>query len=160
MKKSLPIVATMILAGVQSAHAHGDEHQMDGAMHNPCSMHAQMGEMKKGTMRGFMRKKSIDGYDVTFHVMKAPAAMRQAGSYHLMVKMEQHGKAVTNLIANSKVIHPNGKSESKMLMKMGTWYMAAYNLDHPGTHQIMVLFKSDDGAKHFGGIKFSVDDTK
>jgi len=49
------------------------------------------------------------------------------------------------------VVHPNGKAESKMMMKMGDWYMAGYDLGHAGRHQVMVLFKTADGKKHFGG---------
>jgi len=80
--------------------------------------------------------------------------MQHGGSHNVMIKVEKDGKALTNLTANSKVMHPNGKSESKMLMKMGDWYMAGYDLDHSGQHKLMVLFKTADGAKHFGGVLY------
>jgi len=142
MKKIAIIFAAMMaIAGAQSAMAHGDgHHHMDGGM----------GDMKGG----FLTTKNIDGYQVSFHIMKAPAGKDKGGSHHVMVKFEKDGKALTDLVANSKALHPNGKSESKMLMKMGDWYMAAYNLNHKGPHQVMVLFKTSDGAKHFGGISF------
>ena len=148
MKKTIIIFVSMIMmTGIQSALAHGDgQHHMDSGMHHQ----ENMSQMKEG----FLTTKNIDGYNVSFHIMKAPAGKDQAGSHHVMVKFEKDGKALTNLVANSKAVHPNGKSESKMLMKMGNWYMAAYNLDHKGNHQVMVLFKTADGVKHFGGIDF------
>jgi len=102
----------------------------------------------------FLTKKEIDGYTVSFHVMQAKAGMQHGGTHNLMVKVEKDGKALTNLLINSKVSHPNKESESKMLMKMGDWYMASYDMGHPGPHQIMVLFKTEDGKKHFGGIEY------
>ena len=42
-----------------------------------------------------------------------------------------------------------------MMMKMGDWYMAGYNLGHAGNHQVMVLFKTSDGKKHFGGVLYN-----
>jgi len=71
-----------------------------------------------------------------------------------MIKIERDGKALTGLAVNSKVKHPNGTSESKMLTKMGDWYMAGYDLGHEGAHQLMILFKTPDGEKHFGGVFF------
>jgi len=161
MKKSILVIASAMVIAVSQpalalAHDHGD---VGDDLHNPCStgmgMHPQpdMGQMK-GT---FLATKEIDGYIVSFRIMKAPAGMEQGGNYHVMVKFEKDGKVVTDLVANSKAVHPNGKSESKMLMKMGEWYMAAYNLDHKGQHQVMVLFKTADGTKHFGGIDFPED---
>ena len=110
-----------------------------------------MNHMKKGA---FMMTKELDGYQVTFHVMKAPQGMQKGGSHHFMLKVEQDGKPETGLIVNSKVIHPGGQSESKMMMRMGDWYMASYDLGHPGKHQVMVLFKTPDGKKHFGGVYY------
>jgi len=166
MKKTISIFATMmIMSGAQLALAHGDEHHhMDGDMHNPCSMNMAGGMHMNGSMEnmkgGFQAEKDIDGYNVSFHIMKASADKSQGGSHHVMVKIEQDGKMVAGLMANSKVVHPNGKSESKMLMKMGDSYMAAYDLGHAGKHQVMVLFKTDDGVKHFGGIEYTDGETK
>ena len=152
-KRTMIFAAFMTVATAQSALAHDHGH-MDGGMHNPCSMgmhmDGSMGDMKGG----FLTEKDIDGFKVSFHIMKAPADMAKSGSHHVMVKFEKDGKVVTDLVANSKAMHPNGKSESKMLMKMGDWYMAAYDLDHKGPHQVMVLFKTADGEKHFGGITY------
>jgi len=141
------LMIIMLLGGAQLALAHGD-------MHNPCSMgmSSSMGNMKGG----FLTTKEIDGYSVSFHIMKAAKGTDHGGSYRVMIKVEKDGKALTDLVANSKVVHPNGISESKMLMRMGNWYMASYSLEHAGTHQIMVLFKTEDGAKHFGGVDYSV----
>jgi len=152
------LMIVMLMGGAQVALAHGDvHHAMGGDMHNPCSMGMSMdkGEMKGG----FLTTKEIDGYKVSFHIMKAPAGMAQGGTHHVMIKVAQDGKAITDLVANSKVVHPNGKSESKMLMKMGDWYMASYDLGHPGKHQVMALFKTNDGGKHFGGVDYMDDGT-
>jgi len=153
MKKAIIIFAGMMfMGGAQSAIAHGDDHHN---MHNPCSMSMAMGDMKGG----FLTTKEIDGYAVSFHIMKAQEGMAQGGTHHVMIKVAQDGKAITDLVANSKVVHPNDKSESKMLMKMGDWYMASYDLGHPGKHQVMVLFKTNDGGKHFGGVDYMDDGT-
>ena len=151
MKKTLLLIAGLTV-GSGMAWAHGDEHPMDGHMsgsmaHNPCAMDTMKG-MKKGA---FLKKKVIDGYDVSFHVMKAPEGMEKGGSHHVMMKVEQDGAVVALQAVNSKVTHPNDTSESKMMIKMGDWYMASYDLGHQGEHKLMVLFKTADGQKHFGG---------
>jgi len=80
--------------------------------------------------------------------------MQHGGTHNLMVKVEKDSKVLTNILVNSKVTHPNKESESKMMMKMGDWYMAGYDLEHKGPHQVMVLFKTQDGKKHFGGVTY------
>jgi len=158
MKKIMFIAGIFVMASVQIAMAHGD-HQMKDEMHNPCSMGMKMdGGMqnnpsKTGSM--FLEKKEIDGYTVSFHVMAVKEGIQHGGSHNLMIKVEKDGTAIGDLTANSKVTHPNGKSESKMMMKMGDWYMAGYDLGHKGDHQLMVLFKTSDGVKHFGGVHYS-----
>jgi hypothetical protein len=137
--------------GGMSGHMQGDHHKEAMKEHS----HKQ-GDMS--SMKGmFLKKKEIDGYTVSFHVMKVKEGMQHGGTHNFMVKVEKDGKALTDLVANSKVTHPNGKSESKMLMKMGDWYMAGYDLDHDGQHQLMVLFKTSDGTKHFGGVYYPKD---
>jgi hypothetical protein len=138
-------------AGQRSDHAHD---KMD--MYDSGQVDMKQGNMKKGF---FMEKKTVDGYQVSFHIIKAEGAA-YGGIYHFMIKVEQHGKVISNLLANSKVKHPNNQSESKMMMKMGDWYMAAYDLAHPGTHELMVLFKTNDGLKHFAGVHYSVERKK
>jgi len=149
MKKMMIVfVGMMAIGGVQPALAQGGgTHHMDKmGMH----MDGDMGDMKGG----FLTTKSVDGYQVSFRIMKAPAGMEQGGSHHVMIQVEKDGKALTDLVANSKVQHPNEKSESKMMMRMGDWYMAAYDLSHAGPHQLMVLFKTGDGQKHFVGVNY------
>jgi len=157
MKKTLLLTAGLLLSS-SMAFAHGDEHHMNGMEHNPCAMKMMKGmnpcsmqSMKKGT---FLKKVSIDGYDVSFHIMKAPEGMAKGGTHHLMVKVEQQGNVSALQAVNSKITHPNGTSEQKMMMHMGDWYMASYDLGHAGEHKIMVLFKTNDGQKHFGGVKY------
>ena len=157
MKKTLLLIAGLTF-GSGMAWAHGDEHMSGSMAHNPCSMHA-MKDMNPCDMKGmkkgmFLKKKVIDGYEVSFHIMKAPEGMAKGGTHHLMVKVVQHGKVVGLQAVNSKVTHPNDKSESKMMMKMGDWYMASYDLGHAGEHKVMILFKTLDGKKHFGGIAY------
>ncbi len=143
------LVILMVIGSAQAALAHGDEQRhVDGSM----GMSSAAGNMKGG----FLSTKNIDGYSVSFHIMKASEGVAHGASHHVMVKVVQNGKVVTDLMVNSRVVHPNGKSESKMMMRMGDWYMAAYDLSHPGSHQLMVLFKSSDGKKHFGGVSYPV----
>ncbi len=152
------------IVGVSPAYASGDHGGMDmqhgkmnGGMNHAMGkdhMHGMMmSEMNDPDNAMFLARKDIDGYQVSFHIMKAPKGMEMhGGDYHFMFKAEKNGKALTDLIVNSKITHPDGKEESKMMMKMGDWYMAGYNLSHQGQHQLMVLFKTSDGKKHFGGI--------
>jgi len=170
MNKSIIMMAviSMIMAA-QPSLASDDGHRMSGDMHEN-SMHSE--HMQKGQMQGMQNqeqkksgsmetmasmllvKKEIDGFTVTFHAMKAREGMQHGGTHNFMAKVEKDGKALTDLTVNSKVKHPNGKTESKMLMKKGNWYMAGYDLGHEGQHQLMVLFKTTDGSKHFGGVFF------
>ncbi len=120
------------------------------------------GQMNHGAMaqsptssKMFLEKRDIDGYTVSFHVMEAAEGMRHGGSHNLMVKVEQGTNAISTLQANSKVVYPDGKEESKPLMQMGDWFMAGYDLKDGGKHQLMVLFKTPDGKKHFGGVHYS-----
>ncbi|HKI62344.1 MAG TPA: hypothetical protein VKA31_08630 [Mariprofundaceae bacterium] len=171
MKKAILILA-VLMASTSMAFAHGDEmhhmdsHKsnnpcstqgMDGMTHNPCDMSGQDEDKMAGMSGPALIKKEVDGYTVSFHIMKAKEGMEHGGSHNVMIKVEKDGKLLTDLVANSKVSHPNGKSESKMLMKMGDWYMTSYDLDHPGNHQLMILFKTPDGAKHFVGIYYPED---
>lgn len=119
----------------------------EGHQHGHSHGHDQMAGM-------FLVKKSIDGYDVSFHVMEAQKGMEHGGSHNFMIKIEQGGKVLGDVKINSKVIHPNGKSESKPLMKMGDWYMNGYDLGHAGKHQMMILFKTANGQKHKGGVYY------
>ncbi|PHS77645.1 MAG: hypothetical protein COB59_08985 [Rhodospirillaceae bacterium] len=136
-------------------HANSDNMKDHSQMEMPMKMN--MASDSKPMKDMFLVKKDIDGYTVSFHAMQVAEGMQHGGSHNVMIKIEKDGKALTKLTANSKVTHPNGKSESKMLMKMGDWYMAGYDLDHTGQHQIMVLFKTADGVKHFGGVHFPKD---
>ncbi len=161
------ITMSLILAGIvgiSPAFASGDHKGMDahhGTMDGGMSHEMDKGHMKekmtgemKDAMNGtFLIRKDVDGYQVSFHVMKAPEGMQKhGGTHHFMFKAEKNGKALTNILVNSKVIHPKKQTESKMMMKMGDWYMAGYDLGHEGQHQLMVLFKTSDGVKHFGGV--------
>jgi len=126
--------------------AHGEK---SGATSGNAGISMTQAKMKGG----FLVKKAIDGYQVSFHIMKAgKEASLHGATYSFMIKIEKDGKVVTNAIVNSRAIHPVGESESRMMMRMGDWYMASYDLSHQGRHQLLVLFKTADGTKHFGGI--------
>ncbi len=149
MKKSL-LLATFIggfaLAGASYAsgsHAHSHEHD-EGGM-----------EMSHGSEMKFQELRSVDGYDVSFHIKKAAPGKEMGGSHDLMIKVEQGGKVLTDIVMNTKVVHPNGKSETKKVMKMGDWLMAGYDLGHAGKHQLMILFKTADGKKHKSGVYYT-----
>ncbi len=135
------------MGGMMNHESHGDSHGDHGSKHGDHGSGMDMGNM-------FLKKKNIDGYEVSFHVMKAKAGHEMGGSHHFMVKVEKDGKAINNLVMNTKVKHPNDKSETKKAMKMGDWMMAAYDLDHPGKHQLMILFKTADGKTHKGGVYY------
>jgi len=102
----------------------------------------------------FLVKKTIDTFDVSFHVMAASKDMQHGGSHNFMVKVEKEGKALHDVIINSKVIDPKGKAASKPLMRMGDWYMAGYDLKTKGQYQLLILFKAADGSKHKGGVYY------
>ncbi|MCW9052801.1 MAG: hypothetical protein OQJ91_10910, partial [Motiliproteus sp.] len=130
----------------------GHSSMKHGQMMPQSTKHAQMSQSTESKM--FVEKREIDGYTVSFHVMEAAEGMRHGGSHNLMIKVEQNNTVVSELTANSKVVYPDGKDESKALMKMGDWYMVGYDLKDHGKHQLMVLFKTADGKKHFGGVHY------
>ncbi len=115
-------------------HGHDNAMDIDAAMDNHGGM--------------FLLKKEVDAYTVSFHVMKAKAGMEHGGSHNLMVKVEKNGVLVNDIMVNSKVFYADKTTDSKMLMKMGDWYMAGYDLGQQGQHGLMVLFKTADGKKH------------
>ena len=135
-----------------AAYASGDHnHSHDNDISGGHQEHTAMTNSSKGM---FLKKESIDGYDVTFHVMKAKPGKEMGGSHDFMIKVEKNGKVQTNVIMNTKVVYPDGKAESKKTMKMGDWLMAGYDLGHMGKHQLLILFKTADGQKHKGGVYY------
>ncbi|RMH14754.1 MAG: hypothetical protein D6698_12315 [Gammaproteobacteria bacterium] len=134
-------------------HTHGmmSSHHHDDAMDDS---HHKMGKGMQKASGMFLVKKSVDGYDVTFHVMKAKKGMEHGGSHHFMIKIEKGHEIVGNAMINSKVKYPDGKAQTKKMMKMGDWYMAGYDLKHEGKHQMMILFKTADGQKHKAGVYY------
>lgn len=112
-------------------------------------------EISQSSEAMFLEKRNVDGYEVSFHVMPAKPGKQMGGSHDFMIKVEKSGKALTGILMNTKVVHPDGKSESKKTMKMGDWHMAGYNLGHAGKHQLMILFKTADGKKHKAGLYYT-----
>ncbi len=102
----------------------------------------------------FLKKKEIDGYTVSFHIMKAKKGMEHGGTHNFMLKVEKGGRVLNDIAVNSKVVHPDGSAQTRKLTRMGDWYMAGYDLGHDGEHQVMVLFKTADGKKHRGGVYY------
>lgn len=150
--------AVMVSAGVSagntgSSHGHDTESMPAQSMSQEAMSHDSM-ESNTGQSQMFLEKKDIDGYTVSFHVMAAEEGMNHGGSHNLMIKVDQQGAAVKGVQMNSKVIYPDGTEESKPLMIMGDWQMAGYDLKNSGKHQLMVLFKTADGKKHFGGLYY------
>ena len=139
--------------GSSHGHGHDTESMPTQSMSQEAMSHDSMASnMAQNEM--FLEKKDIDGYTVSFHVMKAEEGMQHGGSHNLMIKVEQKGGAVAGVTMNSKVVYPDGKEESKPLMAMGEWQMVGYDLKDSGKHQLMVLFKTADGKKHFGGLYY------
>ncbi len=154
---TLLVASPLVMAAGEHSHSHDDEKKHGHSSHDDGhddghDKHQMSGDKKKM----FLKKKSIDGYDVSFHIMPAKDGMKMGDeSHHLMIKVEQNGKELTDVKINSKVVHPNGKADSKMLMKMGGWFMAGYDLGHEGKHKVMILFKTADGKKHSGGVHYT-----
>ena len=156
--KPFAMLAALLLP-LTALAADGDMH---GSMsHDMSGMQGGMQESMDGGMpmqemspQMFMKKVEVDGYTVSFHVMPASEGMQHGGSSNFMVKIEKDGAVLAPVAVNSKVIAPDGKAVSQMMMKMGDWYMAGYDLDQPGRYQLMVLFKTADGARHFGGVYY------
>jgi len=150
MGKILSKAVSMVLFGlviVGNVNAKEDTHDHGQMKHEMDHSSLDMDQM-------FLEKRQIDAYDVSFHVMEATKSMHHGGSHNVMIKIEQKGKVVDGAKINSKIIYPDGKAESKMLMKMGDWYMAGYDLKSKGRHQMMILFKTKDGKKHKGGVYY------
>ena len=104
----------------------------------------------------FLVKKEVGIYDVSFHVMTAHKVVEHGGSHNLMVKIEERGKAVPSVTINSKVIYPDGRTDSKPLIKAGNWYVNRYDLGGQGEHYLMVLFETEDGKMHMSDVSYSV----
>ncbi len=164
MKKQTMILASLMVFGLATTAQASEGHDMsghdmkqhaqhEGGHHDMNNGHDDMKMGKSSAM--FLEKKEVDGYTVSFHIMPAKDGMGHGGSHNLMVKVEQDGKALTDVLINSKVFHPNNSSESKMLMKMGDWYMAGYDLGHAGKHGVMILFKTADGKKHKTSVYYT-----
>lgn len=111
--------------------------------------------MKSGMKGLFLSKKEVDGYTVSFHVMKAKTSQALGGDHDFMVKIEKGGQAADVVAVNSRIKYPAGQEESKMMMKMGDWYMIRYDMPQRGRYQLMVLFKTADGAVHFCDVYYS-----
>lgn len=132
-------------------HSHDEEHKgmtqsghdEKGGAHNKTDM--------------FLKQRAVDGYQISFHVMRAKSGMEHGGSHNLMVKVEQGDKVLNDVIINSKVVYPDGGADIKPLMKMGDWYMNGYDLGEQGKHQLLILFETADGAKHKSGVYYSVE---
>jgi len=175
MKKMFVLMGVLAMTVAQATWAmeHNHQHMQEAAEqhagHDKMDMNGDMnGDMTSGDeMKGmsghehmmhetseadtkdepYMVTKEVDGYTVTFHVMLA-GGMYHGGDYNLMIKVERDGKDTELSAINSKVFFPDGTSDSKMLMKMGGWYMNGYDLQGEERHGLMVLFKTADGEKH------------
>jgi len=102
------------------------------------------------------RKGLSDGYEFIFHVMPSPEGEGFSRvNYHLMVSIEKNGVPMDDLKVYSDVKHPDGSFEAKtQMMKMGHWYMVAYNLSHEqGRHWMTVSFEAD-GRNYSSGVYY------
>lgn len=154
----LLFTAAQTSMAMEAEHNHGSmDHGMDQKMDH--SKHGDMQQMDMADDKNmdkpamFMVKQEVDGYTVTFHVMPA-GGMYHGGSHNLMIKIEQDGKDEEILAINSKVFFPDGSSDTKMLIKMGEWYMNGYELGDEGRYGLMTLFKTADGKKHKASVYY------
>ncbi len=161
----ITLTALLATGSVYAAGDHDKPHHESGMQsedhdHNSGMKHdnhnTHEGHDNSGSAMGkmFLVNKQINGYDVTFHVMQAKEGKEMGGTHDFMIKVEKDGKVLTDITMNTKVIHPDGKAETKKTMKMGDWLMAGYDLGHAGKHQLMILFKTADGEKHKGGVYY------
>jgi len=154
--KKIFVLSMMFSASATAVYAAGEGHNHGHEHTNQMkSMDHGQHDMSKGSGGMFLKKKQIDGYTVSFHIMEANDSTRHGGSHNFMIKIEKDGKVENKIVINSKVVQPNGESESKMLMKMGDWYMNGYDMAHKGKYQMMILFKTADGKKHKGGVYYT-----
>ncbi len=114
--------------------------------------HEQMMVDQRGDM--LLKKDVIDGYAVTFHVMRSTPSMQHGGSHNFMVKIEQGDKVLRDVPINSKVIRPDGASETRRLIPMGDWSMNGYDLGGGKRYELLILFMTPDGKKHRGGVVY------
>lgn len=152
------IIATLLLIFapiLQAMEPTGD------SMTDMSTTDSSMAEMTKDQQEGmFLKKKTIDEYTVSFSVTKVAPGMEHGGSHNLMVKVEQNGKAqILNKIF-AKVILADGTAKKQSLFKMGDWYMNGFDLGSAGKHQLIILFKTADGAKHNGGVYYEEQESK
>ena len=150
---SAVVIAGMLLIftpGLQAADHAGHSGSKDQAM----DMNMPGMAKEAPPQETFMKQEIIDGYTVTFHVMKSAPGMDHGGSHNLMVKVEKDGSGQILDKIMSKVIWADGTDQQKQLFKMDDWYMNGFDLGSPGQHQLIILFKTADGTKHNGGVYF------
>jgi hypothetical protein len=146
----LLVFVSVAIAGEAHDDNHQHGHEPDQHDHQESMSHSV--ESSEDSM--FLVEKDIDDYNVSFHVMKAKPGKKMGGSHDFMIKVEKNGKVQGELVMNTKVVHPDGTTETKKTMKMGDWYMVGYDLEHEGKHQLMILFKTAGGKKHKGGVYY------
>jgi len=149
---ALALSTPFVYASGNHAHSHAKPHAHDDGHKHQSSSHDHHDEgHSHGQNKGaFSKTKKVNGYDVNFQVVKA----HNGGTHRFMIKLKKDGKSLSNVKVNSKVVHPNGKAETKMLRPKGDTFMASYNLGHEGRHQLMILFKTADGKKHSAGVYY------
>lgn len=154
MKHSTKLIVSSLLMGLSQITIAADHGQHD-SMNTMNHEQSGMSDSEHGGMNNmFLEKRTIDGYEVSFHVMPSNDTAKSGGSHNFMIKVEKGGEALQDVVVNTKVINPMEKSESKPAKRMGSWYSAGYDMDHKGKYQLMVLFKTADGEKHKGGVYY------
>ena len=140
----------------EGAHKHSPQQksaERRGIHHHAKHQHDGMDMQTSKSM--FLKEKKVGEFLVSFHIMPAKGGMQHGGSHNLMIKVEKNNTVLTDITINSKVFYADKTTESKMLMKMGDWYMAGYDLNQAGKHGIMVLFKTADGEKHKSSVYYT-----
>jgi len=128
--------------------------QAEQMMQHDMGKHQDRPAMSNMTDKMFMSNSTVDGYDVSFHVMVSPDGQNKDGSHHFMIKVAKHGEAISSLRVNSKIIGPDGQSQSHPMMSMGDWFMAAYDMNGEGRYQLLVLFETPDKKIHKSGVYY------
>jgi len=166
LKHIVPVLISLFIFSSAYGADHNDQHSgshsgemttENSGQHDDSHAETMTAEQQKDM---FLEKKEIDSYTVSFHVMRVNPGMEHGGTHNLMVKIEQGSTVLGDALINSKVIRPDGTSDTKRLMKMGDWYMSGYDLGGQGKYQLIILFKTSDGKKHKGGVYYQENSDK
>ncbi|MDQ6992414.1 MAG: hypothetical protein Q9M31_02995 [Mariprofundus sp.] len=141
-----------------SAMAYDEIRKTDGRhMHGPLHGGGKVFTAHRmDSMAGrLFEKRIVDGYTLSFHIMKAEPGHHIGGPDNLMVRVEKGGEAMINLVLHSMVKHPDGRTIHDKMRKVGNWYLVGDGFEQVGQYQLRVQFETPDGAEHVAQLAYS-----